>query len=109
MTLGQKQEVFLYNVGRLIVWAFENGYHLRPGELQRTVEQQRFYFETGKSKTMESRHIDKLAIDLYLIVDGKLAPKYRYAELAAKWKSLDPDNVAGYDWAWDANHFEMRP
>jgi len=109
MTLGQKQELFLLNAAKLIIWANEQGYQVRPGELVRTLEQQRFYVEQGKSKTMNSRHVQKLAIDLYLIEDGKLAPKQAYEPLAEYWKTLNTDNVAGYDWGWDPNHFEMKP
>lgn len=107
--LGEKQELFLLNAARLIIWANEQGYHVRPGELMRTVEQQKMYVQQGKSKTMNSRHIQKLAIDLYLVHNMKLAPRAMYAPLAKYWKSLHPDNVAGFDWGWDANHFEMKP
>lgn len=110
MTLREKQSVFLKNVAKLILWAFENGYELTGGELLRTEYQQQYYVENGMSKTMNSRHIQKLAIDLHLFIEGTYQiDKEAYKPLAKYWKSLHPKNVAGYDWGWDANHFEMKP
>ena len=31
-----------------------------------------------------------------------------YKPLAEYWKSLHEDNVSGYDWGLDGNHFEMK-
>lgn len=120
MTLGQRQEVFLLNFAKLIIWGFDQGYHLRAGELLRTYEQQKIYFETRRSKTMNSRHLDKLAGDLNLIVNDKLSnDPADYQKLGEYWMSLHPDNVWGSDWNrnhsfldetfQDPYHFEMRP
>ena len=109
MTLREKQSIFLKNVALLISWAFDNGFELTGGELQRTSEQQEVYVNEGLSKTMNSQHLKKLAIDLNLFVNGKYQRnREAYRALAEYWKSLHPDNVAGYDWGWDANHFEMK-
>lgn len=120
MTLGEKQEVFLENVAKLILWAFKNGYRIRGGELLRTKEQQEIYVKTGRSKTMNSRHIDKLAIDLNLIKNGTLSNNPEdYKPLGEYWMALHPDNVWGGDWNRnhqhtdekfsDPYHFEMKP
>jgi len=99
MTLREKQSVFLKNVALLISWAFDNGFELTGGELQRTREQQEVYVNEGLSKTMNSQHLKKLAIDLNLFVNGKYQRnREAYRPLAEYWKSLHPDNVAGYDW-----------
>jgi len=109
MTLREKQSVFLKNVANLILWAFDNGYELTGGELLRTKEQQEIYLNEGKSKTMNSQHLKKLAIDLNLFIDGKYQyDNEAYKPLAEYWKSLHPNNVAGYDWGWDSQHFEMK-
>lgn len=109
MTLREKQSVFLKNVAKLILWAFDNGYELTGGELLRTNEQQEIYLKEGKSKTINSQHLKKLAIDLNLFIDGKYQyDNEAYKPLAEYWKSLHPDNVAGYDWGWDSQHFEMK-
>jgi len=126
MKLRERQSVFLLNAAKLIIWAFDNGYELTGGELLRTFDQQVLYF-TGnkivlkddgniqlesvqkKSKTLQSSHLKKLAIDLNLFIDGVYqTDKEAYKPLAEYWKSLHPDNIAGYDWDWDANHFEMK-
>ena len=110
MTLRQKQSVFLLNVSKLISWAFEQGYELTGGELHRTEEQQAIYRKNKKSKAKRSRHQDRLAIDLNLFINGNyIRTREPYKPLAEYWKSLHSDNVAGYDWGWDANHFEMKP
>jgi len=109
MTLREFQSVFLRNVASLITWAFENGYELTGGELLRTKEQQEIYVNKGLSKTMNSQHLKKLAIDLNLFIDGIYqTDNEAYKQLAEYWESLHPNNVAGYFWGWDANHFEMQ-
>ena len=108
MALREKQSVFLKNVALLIKWTFDNGYELTGGELQRTKEQQEIYVNEGLSQTMNSQHLKKLAIDLNLFINGIYQTNNEaYKSLAEYWKSLHPNNVAGYDWGWDANHFEM--
>lgn len=126
MTLREKQSTFLFNVAKLIFWAFDNGYELTGGELLRTKDQQYLYFEGYKldriggvlklfkinslSKTMNSKHLDKLAIDLNLFVDGEYkSDAESHRPLGEYWKSLNPDNVWGGDWGWDGNHYEMKP
>jgi hypothetical protein len=111
MTLREKQSIFLINVAKLIIWANENGYELTGGELLRTPEQQEIYFKAGKSKTKNSRHLLKLAIDLNLFVDGEyVSDKKSFQPLGNYWKGLDRDNVWGGDWTFnDSNHFEMIP
>jgi hypothetical protein len=49
-----------------------------------------------------------MAIDLNLFIDGEYrTDKESYKSLAEYWKTLNPANVAGYDWNFDANHFQM--
>jgi hypothetical protein len=108
--MRKKQSIFLLNVAKLIIWSFDNGMELTAGEMYRTDEQQAIYLQQGKSKVQRSRHQDRLAVDLNLFVGGIYrTDKESYKPLATYWKSLHPDNVAGYDWGWDANHFEMKP
>lgn len=126
MTLREKQSAFILCVAKLIIKAYELGYELTIGEAFRTADQQSLYFEgytllkigselklaasAKKSKTMNSRHMQKLAIDLNLFINGEYrSDKEAYKELAKYWKGLHPDNVSGYDWGWDFNHFEMKP
>lgn len=108
MTLREKQSVFLVNFAKLILWIHDQGWEVTAGELLRTREQQASYVKAGLSKTMDSRHLVKLAGDLNLFINGVYQQaKAPYEPLAIYWKSLHPDNVAGYDWGWDPAHFEM--
>lgn len=124
MSLRKKQSIFMLNVGKLILFAYDNGYELTGGELQRTNNQQLLYFEgfnlkkigsllrlckTARlSKTMFSKHLKKLAIDFNIFEDGKLLKKREdFKILAEYWKSLHPENTCGYFWGWDFRHFQM--
>ena len=107
MTLGQHQEAFARDLVKLLTTAFELGYEARLGELQRTPEQQDIYMKTGRSKTMDSMHLKKCAIDIYFMKKGQIVyPE----ELGKFWESLDPKNQAGMFWKKfkDAPHFERR-
>lgn len=123
--MRKEQSIFLHNIAKLILWAFEQGYELTGGELDRTDDQQKLYYygfgveETNgqlyllkgmcKSKTLKSKHLSRLAIDLNLFIGGKyITEKEKFAPLAAKWRELDSRNESGYDWGWDVNHFQMN-
>lgn len=111
MSLSSEQAAFLLDVCKLIPFATNLGYTVTGGELQRTPEQQALYVRSGKSKTMNSNHIKKLAIDLNFIKGGKLI--YSIAELTPigeYWQSLSPKNSAGMFWKSfkDVPHFERR-
>jgi hypothetical protein len=109
MTLSDEQWAFLQDVARLITFCAEHGMKLTGGELFRTVEQQKIYVDTGLSKTMDSKHLKRLAIDLNLFIDGKYRTDKEAFKLPAEyWASLSPKNVSGYDWGWDFNHWERR-
>ncbi len=107
MTLGQHQEAFAKDFVKLLSKAFELGYDVRLGELQRTTEQQELYIKTGRSKTMNSMHLKKCAVDLYFVKAGQIV----YPEEIGKyWESLNPLNQAGMFWKTfkDAPHYERR-
>lgn len=107
--MRQKQAIFIRNLAKLILWAFDQGYELTIGEAYRTQEQQDIYLKTGKTKVKHSKHQDRLAVDLNLFINGEfIITRDPYEPLVKYWKSMHPDNIAGYDWGWDANHFEMK-
>lgn len=118
MTLGENQEVFSTHVAMLINRAIELGFRVRLGEVLRTAEQQKIYCSTGFSKTMNSQHLKKLAIDLNLIVDGRLATAAEIRPLGKWWEALDIHNRWGGSWRGavesgsskfvDAPHFERQ-
>lgn len=124
MGLRQKQSIFALNISKLIVWAYQNGYEITLGEAKRTRSQQYLYFygytiqrisgflklvkSRRLSKTMNSFHLKKLALDINVFIDGKYrTDKEAFKPLAEYWRSLHPDNVSGYDWDYDMNHFQM--
>jgi hypothetical protein len=105
--LGEHQEAFASDLFKLLGFAMSKGYGVRIGEVERTLEQQQIYVKTGRSKTMDSRHIKKCAADLHFFKDGVLCyPK----ELGDYWESLDPLNAWGGNWKAfkDSPHFERR-
>lgn len=111
MSLSKEQAAFLLDVCKLVPFATSLGYTVTGGELQRTPEQQKIYVQTGKSQTMDSKHLKKLAIDLNFIKDDKLV--YDIKELTPigeYWQSLSPKNSAGMFWKSfkDVPHFERR-
>lgn len=126
MSLRNKQSIFTLNFAKLIIFAYENGYEITLGEALRTKDQQYLYFEgfslkkmdsllklfktRRRSKTMNSKHLKKLAVDINLFKDGKLLSKKEDFKLLAEyWKSLHPKNTCGYYWGWDLGHFQMSP
>lgn len=111
MTLRKKQEAFLKDAANLILYVNTlPGYSCTAGELWRTNEQHAIYLAKGLTKTKYSRHQDRLAIDLNIFIDGKYrTDRAAFKPVAEYWKSLDPNNVSGYDWSWDYNHFERKP
>ena len=108
VSIVKEQWLFLLDVAKLINYIETlPGHTVTGGELFRTPEQQAIYVAKGLSKTSNSKHLKRLAIDLNLFIHGKYQTEREpYKKLAAFWKSLSPKNVAGYDFGWDANHFE---
>jgi hypothetical protein len=103
-----EQAAFLLDLTKLINKATELGFVVTAGELFRTPEQQQIYVKTGRSKTMNSLHLQRRAVDLNFFVDGKLTyDKATLAPLGAFWESLHPLNSWGGNGVKlvDAPHF----
>lgn len=105
MTLRQKQSLFVQMVGKLIQWAYANGYELTFGEALRTQEQANSNAASGKG-IANSLHLIKLAIDLNLFINGE------YKEDTASYRPLGEywESIGG---AWggrfnDGNHFSLE-
>lgn len=96
MSLINTQAAFLLDVCKLIQYATEKGFVVTGGELARSVEQQEIYIKTGRSKTMQSLHLQRCAIDLNFFKDGKLVGDKKTLEgLGMFWESLHPFNSWG--------------
>lgn len=108
MGLSDKQWIFLQDVAKLIIKAIELDIKLTAGEVYRTMYQQRKYIKDGKSKTLKSKHLSRLAIDLNFFVDGKLTYDIdKVRKLGEFWESLRPTNQAGMFWKFkDFPHFQ---
>ena len=117
MRLSQYQRIFTLNISKLIAFAYGKGIELTFGEAYRTTEQQLLYVQSGKSKTMNSRHLKRLAVDFNFFVKGNLTYKWDDVKIIGDyWESLHPQNRWGGDWNnnekkdgfIDTPHFEMN-
>jgi hypothetical protein len=111
MKLSTEQAAFLLDACRLIQYATDQGFMVTGGELARTLEQQAFYVQTGRSKTMNSNHLKRCAIDLNFFKDGKIIwDKATLEPLGTYWESLHPKNRWGgrFKSLVDCPHFERN-
>ena len=111
MSLVAEQAAFLRDVRKLLARADELGFVVTGGELYRTPEQQEIYVRTGRSKTMNSIHLKRCAIDLNFFKDGKIIwDKATIAPLGAYWESLHVKNRWGGNFSSivDCPHFERN-
>ncbi len=98
MNLGSHQEAFSRDLSLLFSFIFKLGLEIRIGEAQRTEAQQAIYIQEGKSKTSNSMHLKKCAIDLFLFEGGEFAKKERLLEVGKYWESLSELNRWGGSW-----------
>lgn len=108
MGLRDEQSAFARDIVRLLTYASAAGYEYTFGEALRTPEQQMIYVNTGRSQTMNSNHLKKLAFDIFFFKDGVLT--YDVPDLGKYWEQLDPKNSWGGFWSSfkDKPHFERR-
>jgi predicted chitinase len=114
--LVREQSVFLLHVCELVRKAGELGFSASAGELYRTPEQQALHVRNGRSTTMASQHLKRLAIDLNFFRDGADGrPLLVYdvetlRPLGQYWEGLDGANRWGGHWTTfkDTPHFERR-
>lgn len=113
--LREQQSLFVEDVITLLmfIYSFE-GYTVSLGEAHRPDEMQKIYLEKGLTKTLESYHQKRLAIDLNIFVNGVLidnkVPNFKkiLQPIGDKWESLDPLNRWGGNFKsfLDTPHFE---
>jgi hypothetical protein len=112
MSLVIEQSEFLHDVIKLIQFATAAGFVVTGGELWRSPEQQAIYFKTGRSKTLDSNHLKRLAIDLNFFKDGVLCYDATALGVVGRyWESLNPKNRWGghFRSLKDLPHFERNP
>lgn len=110
MSLHEKQRLFTRYVGMLIGWAYKQGYELTFGDAYRSPEQAAKNAADGTG-IVNSLHTKRLAVDLNLFIRGEyITNADAYKPLGEYWKSLDPLNRWGGDFAnrKDGNHFSIE-
>ena len=111
MSLRTEQSAFALDLVRLLVWATKQGYEYTIGEVQRTTDQQKIYVDTGRSRTMNSQHIKKLAADIFFFKEGRLLNTVdELKPIGTAWEVLDKANQWGGSWKSfkDTPHFERK-
>lgn len=111
MSMVPIQAEFLLDVCKLIQHATEQGWVVTGGELHRSLEQQQIHVKAGRSKTMNSQHMLRLAIDLMFFRDRQLTwDRAALAPIGEYWESLNPKNRWGGNFKSlvDVPHFERR-
>jgi len=114
--LSEKQADFLVDFAHLIIFINQqHDMYCTAGELLRTEYQQAQYVKDGLSKTMDSKHLHKLAGDLNIFYKGLPIWTYEKTLIATvlapvrdKWNGLHEDNDCGLNWGWDSGHFERK-
>lgn len=107
MSLRSEQSEFSRDIVRLLTFAAGKGYEFTFGEAERPLEMQKIHFAAGRSKTMNSQHLKRLAFDLHFFKDGTLCYPQ---ELGDFWEQLGPKNRWGGNWKSfkDSPHFERQ-
>lgn len=76
----------------------------------RTIEEQRVFVATGKSKTMRSRHLGGMAIDYVALVDGRVTYDVGYMEeIADLFKAAADELGVPIKWGGDWTSFKDTP
>ncbi|SNR83336.1 M15 family metallopeptidase [Desulfurobacterium atlanticum] len=126
MSLVSKQWQFIKDLKKLIDYIEKSGYIVTGGELWRHPYMQEYYLKTGRSKTMHSQHLKRLAIDLNffrparhgesasVFIEGKpFVLTWNISDIeqfGRFWESLSPDNRWGgnFNSFKDVPHFEKK-
>lgn len=112
MKMVNQQDAFLKNVMDLLRFTWNKGFKVTGGELMRTVDQQGLYYARGLTKTMDSKHLKKLAIDLNFFYNNVwVTDKSGLQEIGDYWEWLDERNQWGGNWTGfpDMGHFQRDP
>ncbi len=111
MALSTHQQIFTKNVALFILKATELGIGLTFGDAYRDKDRQKRLIALGLSWTMNSMHLNRLAVDFNFFINGKLTyDKAKLQELGDYWESLHPANRWGGNWkkTKDVPHIEMN-
>ncbi|KKM97253.1 hypothetical protein LCGC14_1169970 [marine sediment metagenome] len=115
-SLSDTQFDFLQDVYMLLACIMSQGWKVTFGEVARPIEMQEIYVRTGRSKTMNSQHIPRLAIDLNFFKPTPgggteyVCTKEAIQGFGDYWEGLNPKNSWGGNWNSfkDTPHFQRR-
>lgn len=89
MLMSEKQCLFTKHIAYLVFFANSIGIGLTFGDAFRSQFQQDEYVRTGKSRTKNSNHLVRLAVDFnFFIKDELIYDKERLQKLGDYWESL---------------------
>ena len=106
--LLRKQQAFALNAAKLIMYIYSQGYECTFGDAFRTHEQAQIYAKIG-SGIVNSKHCERLALDLNLFKDGKYVfDEKEWEQFGIYWEKLCVHNVWGGRFVHrnDPNHVE---
>jgi hypothetical protein len=110
--MSKLQEQFAQDAAKLIQKAKELGYEVTLGEAWRTPQQAQWDADHGTGISC-SLHIQRLAIDLNVFVEGIYQADDStgcYSALGSYWKSLGSDHYWGGDFTRkDLDHYSISP
>jgi len=112
--LSNYQWIFLQNLAKLITYAESIGLKLTATWLKRDLELQKKLVANGLSKTLDSKHLKSVAIDLNVFKNNVYTTKKEDIEvLGIYWESLHEKNrwggyFKGFGKDGDSGHFEMN-
>lgn len=98
MSLRNEQVAFTRDLVKLLQFAEAHEFEITLGEVWRPLEMQKLYVQQGRSKTMKSPHLNRLAADLNVFKAGQLCSAAEIKSLGQYWESLHPYNRWGGSW-----------
>lgn len=112
MSLADLQGQFAQDAAKLIQQGAALGYRIRFAEVWRTPQQAQWNADHGTGISC-SLHLERLAVDLIVDVDGVYQTDDSlgcYKALGDFWKSLGPDHYWGGDFtSVDLDHYSLSP
>lgn len=121
-SLSWRQAEFTHAFALLVLKAESLGLHVKVQEWNRLESTQKEYVAAGKSKTINSRHLDRLAVDIALILPSGevLTGGEAFRPLGEYWESLGgrwggrlglehlPGKEQDEKLGWDPCHMEFE-
>lgn len=120
-SLSEAQRIFTKNIALMIIKSYDEKIELTFGQARRSLEEQRRLRSEGKSLTLNSHHLDALAVDFnFFVYNGdRWILTYHWGTIKPMgdyWETLNECNRWGGDWnkndrkdGWlDVPHFEMQ-